>query len=331
MRAWWAYIYPTIVGRFKPTASKELVKARLVKGADKSIADSLKKEIKLMMSQYYTLAKLSNQLSVTFEMIKREIKEARGIIKKILQFDIGLMRLEVMLIDIESQIKRKVRRMKQSVGKIRDFEKHASKNIYAVALGIASDLNYFAQENADAGIAMSNFNAGVRRIVAVGFKMASLTEAYERIVKGLADANQAVDDCVDILIKVVQAILTDPQMKIDEEEASKILEQLRKQLDYEGTIDRYLSNVERAVKYRLRYVYSLIDNLVAEDARVVQSIKASSAKLGQMIALQVNKKINIDTTHVGQLRQFEKDLEKINANAYTGYVQARRAQAFAVA
>lgn len=221
--------------------------------------------------------------------------------------------------------------MRQSLAKIRAFGSYPSRNIYSIALGISSDLNMFVKENEDAGLAAVNFDDDVRKIVKVGFQMASLTVAYERTIRGLADAEQAVDEGMKVLTRVMQGILIDPQMKIDEEEITGTLDQLRKQLDYESTIDRYLSNVEKSIRYRLGVIYSLADQLVSEDMRVINSMKISSASLGQMVAIQVNHKVSIDQKYVGEVRQFEQDMEKRNAIAYNRYMQARRAQAFAVA
>lgn len=309
----------------------ELVKARMARGADKAIVDSLMREIGLMMEQYRTISKLNNQLSITYEMMEKEIRETRTIIRRLLDLDRQMAYLGLMLATIEPQIERKIKQMKQSLAKIRAFESYPSRNIYTIALGIASDLNTFVKENAEVGLAAANFDDDVRKITKIGFQMASLTIAYERTIRGLADAEQAVDEGMKVLSRMMQGILIDPQMKIDEEEVAGTLDKLRKQLDYESTIDRYLANIEKGIQYRLRVVYSLVDQLIAEDMRVVNSMKVSSASLGQMVAIQVNHKVAIDERYVGEVRQFEKDLEKRNADAYNRYLQARRVQAFAVA
>ena len=309
----------------------ELVKARMVRGADKAIVGSLKREIGLMMEQYSVISKLNNQLSITYEMMEKEIKETKMIIRRILNLDREIMRLGLLLAAIEPQIERKIKQMRQSIAKIKAFESYPSRNIYAIALGIASDLNAFVKETADAGMAAAGFDDDVRKITKIGVQMASLTVAYERTIRGLADAEQAVDDGMKVLTRMMQGILIDPQMKIDEQEVEITLDQLRKQLDYESTIDRYLSNIEKGIRYKLGVVYSLVDQLVAEDMRVVNSMKLSSASLGQMVAIQVNHKVSIDEKYFGEVRQFEQDLKKRNADAYNRYVQARRAQAFAVA
>lgn len=316
--------------------SADLLKARLnakmTKDPNyKSIVDDLKREIKIMLQQYWAISKLNNQLSITYEMMEKEIRETRTIIRRILDLDRQMAYFGLMLAAIEPQIERKIKQMKQSIAKIRAFESYPSRNIYAIALGIASNLNVFVKENADVGMAAANFDDDVRKITKVGFQMASLTVAYERTIRSLADADEAVDDGMKVLTRIMQGILIDPKMKIDEEEVAGTLDQLKKQLDYESTIGRYLANIEKSIQYRLRVVYSLADQLVAEDMRVVNSMKLSSGSLGQMVAIQVNHKVSIDEEYIGEVRQFEQDLKKRNADAYNRYIQARKAQVFAAA
>ena len=326
--------YSSSVKRLRKAIRKktvDLLKARMSKGTDKAIIDSLKREIRLMWGQYLVVNRLNKQLNLTFEMMDKEVKEIKRIIRRLLSFDKDMISFDNALIATERQIEKKVKQMKSSFSKIRKIEQHKSRNIYMVSLGIANDLKIFLKENADTGFMTSNFDTVLRRIAADSFQMASLTVAYERIIRGLADAEQAIDDGVKVLTRIMEGIIIDSQMKIDEEEVSNTLEQLRKQLDYESVIDRYLSNLGKNIQYRLRVLYTLIDRLIAEDTRIVNSIRISSSNLGQIMAVQVNRKVAIDEKHVGEIRQFERELEKRNIVAYNRYIQGRRAEVFAAA
>ena len=71
-------------------------------------------------------------------------------------------------------------------------------------------------------------------------------------------------------------------------------------------------------------MFSLIERLSEEDMRIVNSIEASSANLGRMMAGVVDRKIAVDEKYMSQAEQFEGQLNARNAAAARAYSQARR-------
>lgn len=308
---------------------KELKQAkRAGKGADRNLIANLEREIALMRKQHDAANRLNSQLKSTFKMMDKEIKETRKMIRRLLKLDKNMNRTDKTINKTESKIEKKFKQMRESFEKLEKaigtFE--SSKNIHLIALSISKELNDFLKKNKDLGLMTSQFDKSLRNIVTVGFEMSRLTEAYEKMIRGLTDSEKAVDQGMEVLTKVMQSVTSDSEIQIDEKEVADTLEQLKQLLDYEEKIEKYLSNLVTAIEYKLRELFGLIDRLVEEDMRIVNSIEASSGNLGKMMAGAVDRKIAVDEKYMNQAEQFESQLNSRNAAAARAYSQARRAE-----
>jgi len=306
---------------------KELKEARRAgKGADRNLIANLEREIALMRKQQDAANRLDAQLKLTFKMMDKEIKETRKMIRRLLKLDKNMNRSDRTINKTESRIEKKFRQMRESFGKLEKaigtFE--SSKNIHLIALSISKELNEYLKENKDLELMTSEFDKSLRNIIVAGFEMARLTEAYEKMIQGLTDSEKAVDQGMEVLTKVMQSVTSDSEIQIDEKEVADTLEQLKQLLDYEENIEKYLTNLATSIEYKLRELFSLIERLSEEDMRIVNSIEASSANLGRMMAGVVDRKIAVDEKYMSQAEQFEGQLNARNAAAARAYSKARR-------
>ena len=308
---------------------KELKQAkRAGKGADKGLIANLKREIALMIKQYSAAQRLHSQLKTTYKMMDKEIKQTRKLIRRLLRLDRKVNRFDKRLNKAESKIKKKFEELRKSfekLGKSVDvFEQ--SKNIHLIALSISRDMNEYLKENKDLGLMTANFDRTLRDIITIALEMVKLTEAYERMIQGLTDSEKAVDQGMEVLTKIMQSVVTASEIQVDEKEVAETLSQLRGLLDYEEKIEKYLSKILTALEYKMRQLFTLVEQLAQEDQRIVNTIEASSSNLGRMMSGAVDRKVAIDETYMSQAEQFEDQLRRRNAAASRAYSQARSAE-----
>ena len=308
---------------------KELKQAkRAGKGADKQLIANLKRELALMKKQYNAAQRLHSQLKTTYKMMDKEIKQTRKLIRRLLRLDRKVNRFDKRLNKAESKIAKKFEELRKSFEKLEKsvdvFEQ--SKNIHLIALSISRDMNEYLKENKDLGLMTANFDRTLRDIITIALEMVKLTEAYERMIQGLTDSEKAVDQGMEVLTKIMQSVVTASEIQVDEKEIAETLSQLRGLLDYEEKIEKYLSRILTALEYKMRQLFTLVEQLAQEDQRIVNNIEASSANLGTMMSGAVDRKVAIDEKYMSQAEQFEDQLRRRNAAASRAYSQARSAE-----
>ena len=126
------------------------------------------------------------------------------------------------------------------------------------------------------------------------------------------------------LERVLQAATSESELQMDEKEVSDTLGQLGSILNYEKKIEKYLSNLAMAIEYKLRKLYPLINLLVDEDMRLVNTLEKSSANFVRLMAGAHDRVTAITGRNVGAIEKFENQLGKENAAIASSYSQARR-------
>lgn len=297
------------------------------RNADQNLISTLEKEIEMIRRQYNTANNLNKQLKITFDMIKKEVRQSRKVIKRLQKYDKQMKSVDKILEKTASQLEKILEQCIASAKKLEETLKAFGTNndAYTVALSVSGSLNEFIKENEQQAELAAEFDKLLKGIVSVGYSMARLTVAYEQLIDGLTQAEETVDQGLDVLIKIMQSVVTDSEVQVDEQQISANMERLNKMLDNQRGIDIYLKNLANVIKYKLNVLFSLIERLANEELQLAALLQRYSGYIGRMIATAFNKKIEIDKNYMGQAETFERVLQQRNEVAYAAYKEGRAA------
>ncbi len=303
---------------------KERIKGR---NADKNLLDSLKKEIALINRQYQTASGLNKQLKATFYMIDKEIKDSKRIIKKLLKYDKQIKQAEKSVAKVKSKIRKKVELLRDSFNNFRKLVQQysASQQLYSFALSLSSGLSNFVKETEEIDELTAEFDKALRNVIGGCYGMARLTESYERLIDGLTKAEETIDDGMEVLVKIMQSVVTDSEIQLIEQEVDNNLARLKSVLDNQRNIDNYLKNLISSIRYKLGVLYSLIEQISNRELEITAIMQRYSGYLGRIIAIALNRKIEIDKKYMSQAETFENVLQQRNEIAYAAYKEAKAA------
>lgn len=296
------------------------------KNADRELIAKLKMQIAMLGKLYNSANKLNAQLKKTFKMIDNGVKETRWILRRLLRLDRKMSSFDKTVNKTESRVEKKFKQMRESFAKfersIKSFE--SDRDVNSVALSFSANLREYVKENKDLGVMTSEFDKSLRNILTMGFLMVKLTESYEKIVEGLTQSEEVVSQGERAFERVLQAAASESEIQMDEKEVSETLGQLGSILNYGKKIEKYLSNLTMVIEYKLRKLYPLINLLVEEDMRVVNTLEKSSSNFVQLMAGAHDRVTVITGRNVGAIEKFENQLGKENADIASSYSQARR-------
>lgn len=305
---------------------KDLKNARKAgKNADPNLIDKLEKEIDLMSKQYNSANALNSQLKATYKMMDYEIKQSRRIIKKLLNQDRQIQKAEGKLIGTEKHIGKLIGKIEESFKKleasVKTFESTA--DMHVIALSFSGSLNEFLKEMEDIDLITADFDKALKNVLLIGYSMARSTEAYERLNEALTQAEETVDQGMDVLVKIMQSVVSDSKMQVDEQEVSQNLERLNKMLDSQRGVDDYLKRLAAAIRYKIGVLYSAIDALINQELEISALLQRYSGYLGKVMGDAFNRKLAIDKTYMSQVDDFQRTLKQRNDIAYAAYKEAR--------
>ena len=104
-----------------------------------------------------------------------------------------------------------------------------------------------------------------------------------------------------------------------------MLEKLDVVLTYEKNIEEYMFKLTLELESRLNGLYDLMNELIEEDARVVDSVRRSSMNFVSMMGVVHERLMTVGgDEYMGKIRQFEETLGEQKSAISGAYSQARR-------
>tara|TARA_B100000315_G_C14587573_1_gene593908 strand:+ start:1002 stop:2663 length:1662 start_codon:yes stop_codon:yes gene_type:complete len=306
---------------------KLLVEIMKFKKADKALIKQLKQQIAELAKRYNDVKKLHKRLKRIFRMMDKGAKKLGEIIKSLLKSEKKMYRFDRPLNRTEPKIDKKHEQMKSSFAKLEESVKtfKSTNDVHDFALPLSTGLNEYLEENKELSVMSSDFDKAVRDIVQIGFLIAKLTVTYEKIMEGLLESEKTVDQGMELLESLMEAITSESEVKSDDEEVSKMLEKLDVVLTYEKNIEEYMFKLTLELESRLNGLYDLMNELIEEDARVVDSVRRSSMNFVSMMGVVHERLMTVGgDEYMGKIRQFEETLGEQKSAISGAYSQARR-------
>lgn len=309
---------------------RELDKIRRSKEADPSVVAQLKREVALLQQHRDLVNRLNSELQNTYHTMDRELKEMKGLLKAVTGTEKQLRSHEANADKREKAIEKRYSELDKLAKKLEESFEGMAENqgiVHQFAIGFSGKLNEFYSRYGEIITGDLVFDDEVRKILLLNITITRQMEAQERLNASLEQAEEAVDKGLIASEDIIAAIVGGQDQKANLKNLTEVVKKAGGGIDYAARVEQFLQQLTKTIEQGELEVTTQIAELENEDKRLLGEINNAnqgySSAIGRTMATMMQRKEQIDSKYMGQVRQFEQQLEDRNAIAARAYRQAR--------
>ena len=298
---------------------RELRKAERHRGEGSSgqIVHNLREEVNLLQAQQQRLALLDSRIASAYRLLNSEIAQIRTIIitiqgreKQILEFDEKLKDMEKDLMSAEKTL---VSLNDNFNKEIKDIEK--STNLYEVALSSTDLLSHFIKEVESKITISERFDETMTALLEESWHIGKLSQKYNLLIKAALRSEEAIDNGLEYLSRMVEAIVGNEAERYDEKGLERKIKQMDKTIAYVINIDNHILSIEQSIEKQNMDEYKYMKELLNFDKKLREMLIKTSKRIGIVMGHASARKVDIDKSEMKKVNTFNAQLLQRNTDA----------------
>ncbi|MBU1975414.1 MAG: hypothetical protein KKG59_03345, partial [Nanoarchaeota archaeon] len=295
-------------------------------GSDKTGRKNLDTERQIDRDQLKAAQKVDQSVSESLKLIERMNADSDMTIAQVLKYQKKAMGFETKLEDATQRLaKRRIRL--QNAAKM--FELEPPTNPHAFALLVAEKMKHYLSvlkyQNALAG----SFNQALRGFVSNIYEIARLAMVFQNYERSIEEAEESLNQGIVVMNKVLETVWSDESRVA--EDVDGYLTELNTIIEGKEKIDDYIKTVLKETTAHISGANLALAKLGEEDTKVINVLTASSARLGQLVAVGVQRKAATSNMTMGEINAFTKKMEKANKDTAKEMKNVRKDTGFKMA
>ncbi len=297
------------------------------RNGDPNIIAQLEREIALLQKNAAELEKIVGQLQKTYGMIDLELSQLQQILQDLINYTKKEKDYAKTLDRREKDIDKRLNTMKEHKDKLQKTIKEldSTDKIYPVTLAFSEQIKeyflfyiFFLKED----IA---FEQKLREIVQQNIFIEKKEEIFSKLLSGLEDTEESLDNGIQAIISLISTIMTD-NVRASLQAQRNIIQEATAKIDYEKKIQAQLTALDQEIEKKSADELTSIDLLLKQEQENIASTQAlyeeNAKHLANSMASMMDRKVAIDENYMQQATKYGDQLEKRNDIAAAAYKQA---------
>ncbi len=297
--------------------------------ADASLIAQLQKEIILLEKNQAELAKLTQQLNATHEMLDLEIKKLKEMMKQVIAIAKSQQRFSRTLNKRDRTLKNRLKDLKKyqdALEKgVEQFSNTQTEKIHGLILGFSEHLSNYFTFYIELLKDDTTFEEKLKEIITQNYLLEQKMLAFVKLLASLDETEEAVDQGTEAMTSIVSTIMTQ-NVAVSLQQQRKILVQTILELDYKKKVEQTMAALTQEQEQKTMLASQKIDELLKKEKHIIEENQAlhkqESQHLANSMGTMVNRKIALDQNYFQQAVKFGDQLEQRNEIAGAAYQEA---------